>query len=95
MGFHIEYGHDLVTVDENFLSVNIPLSHPATEMHDTLYIEEQDEQGRNFLFRTHTSAHQNELIQKLGTPCKFVVPGKVYRNEKMDASHDCVFRQLE
>lgn len=95
MGFHIEYGHDMVTMEENFLSVNIPLTHPATEMHDTLYIEEKDEQDRNFVMRTHTSAHQNELIKKLGTPCKFIVPGKVYRNEKMDASHDCVFRQLE
>lgn len=95
MWFHIDYGHDKVSVFENFLSVNIPLTHPATEMHDTLYLEEKDENGNNFLMRTHTSAHQNELIQKLWTPCKFVVPGKVYRNEKMDASHDCVFRQIE
>lgn len=64
-------------------------------MHDTLYLQQTDEQDQQLLMRTHTSAHQNELIQRLGTPCKFVVPGKVYRNENMDASHDCVFRQIE
>mgnify|MGYP005666946449 CR=1 FL=1 len=95
MWFHVDYGHHKVSVHENFTSVNIPLSHPATEMHDTLYLNEKDDSGKNFLMRTHTSAHQNELIKKLGTPCKFIVPGKVYRNEKMDASHDCVFRQIE
>jgi phenylalanyl-tRNA synthetase alpha chain len=85
----------MVTQWENFSSVNIPPTHPATEMHDTLYIDQQDENGKPYLMRTHTSAHQVELIQKYGLPCKFVIPGKVYRNEKMDASHDCVFWQVE
>lgn len=94
MWFHIEYGHDLVTVQENFESVNIPASHPATEMHDTLYIK-QEEDNQKLLLRTHTSAHQVELIKKYGPACKFVVPGKVYRNENMDATHDVVFWQVE
>lgn len=64
MGFHIAYGHDLVTQYENFSSVNIPPTHPATEMHDTLYIDQTDEQDQNLLMRTHTSAHQVELIKK-------------------------------
>lgn len=95
MGFHIAYGHHVVSQWENFQSVNIPASHPATEMHDTFYLQERDAEGKEYVLRTHTSAHQIELIKQLGVPCKFVVPGKVYRNEKMDASHDCVFRQLE
>ncbi len=95
MGYAIECGHHMVTVEENFESVNIPATHPATEMHDTLYIDHHDTQWRNYLMRTHTSAHQVALIKKHGTPCKFVVPWKVYRNEKMDASHDCVFWQVE
>jgi len=102
MWFHIAYGHDMVNVYENFESVNIPATHPATEMHDTLYINSPSLEERSLakveerlLLRTHTSAHQIELIKKLWLPCKFVVPGKVYRNEKMDASHDCVFWQVE
>lgn len=95
MWFYIDYGHDIVTQYENFTSVNIPPTHPATEMHDTLYLEQIDSEGKNLLMRTHTSAHQVALIKKLGVPCKFVVPGKVYRNENLDASHDCVFRQIE
>lgn len=116
MGFHIHYGHDVVNQFENFTSVNIPLTHPATEMHDTIYLETNNilqttdhkllkdktewnmESGvwsSKLLLRTHTSCMQNELIQKYWPSCKFVVPGKVYRYEDMDASHDCVFRQIE
>lgn len=95
MWFHIAYGHHMVSQRENFESVNIPASHPATEMHDTLYTKDTDPEGKKYVLRTHTSAHQVELIKKLWVPCKFVIPGKVYRNEKMDASHDCVFWQLE
>lgn len=95
MWFHIAYGHHVVTQRENFHSVNIPSSHPATEMHDTLYLQNTDETWKKQVLRTHTSAHQVELIKQYGVPCKFVIPGKVYRNEKMDASHDCVFWQLE
>lgn len=64
-------------------------------MHDTLYLKDMDEEGKKYVLRTHTSAHQIELIKKYGVPGRFVIPGKVYRNEKMDASHDCVFWQLE
>ncbi len=96
MWFHIEYGHDLVNWFENFTSVNIPLSHPATEMHDTLYVKNPDQESEEkLLLRTHTSAHQNMLIKKYGPNCKFIVPGKVYRNENMDASHDVAFWQVE
>ena len=45
--------------------------------------------------RTHTTAHDNRLIKKYGTPCKFVTVGKVYRNEKLDATHDSVFWQVD
>lgn len=99
MWFHIAAGHHMVNQYENFMSVNIPLSHPATEMQDTLYVDpihvSQKQAWSWLLMRTHTSAHQVALIKQYGLPTKFVVPGKVYRNEKMDASHDCVFRQVE
>lgn len=95
MGFIIEYGKDVVSKYENFYSVNIPASHPATEMHDTYFIEQKDAQGDNLVLRTQTSAMQNELMKRYGVPLKVVVPGKVYRNESTDASHDTVFWQLE
>lgn len=95
MGFIIEYGKDVVTKYENFYSVNIPASHPATEMHDTYFLSQHDDQGDNLVLRTHTSSMQNELMKRYGVPLKTVVPGKVYRHENTDASHDTVFWQLE
>lgn len=95
MGFIIEYGTDVVTKFENFESVNIPLSHPATEMQDTIYLKETDTRGEPLILRTQTSAMQNFMIKKYGVPLKAVVPGKVYRYENMDATHDTMFYQLE
>ncbi len=95
MGFNIYYGDDVVTKYENFYSVNIPSTHPATEMHDTLFLHQLDEWGENLILRTHTSAMQNRLMKEFGAPLRVVIPGKVYRNENLDASHDMVFWQLE
>jgi len=95
MGFVMEYGTDVVTKFENFESVNIPLTHPATEMHDTIYLTDKDSSGENFVLRTHTSSMQNYLIQKYGLPLKAVVPGRTYRFENMDATHDTMFYQME
>ncbi len=95
MWFTIEYGHDMVTKFENFISLNIPLTHPATEMHDTFFINSKDESGENYVLRTHTTAIDNDLIKHYGVPCKIVIPSKVYRYEATDASHDTTFYQLE
>lgn len=95
LGFIVEYGHDIVTKYQNFFSLNIPASHPATEMHDTFFLKDCDDTWENLILRTHTTSMDNELIKKYGVPCKIVVPGKVYRYEDMDASHDSMFRQLE
>ncbi len=95
MGFIVEYGTDMVTKFENFESVNIPLTHPATEMHDTIYLNDKDPSWENLILRTHTSSMQNYLIQKYGLPLKAVVPWRTYRFENMDASHDTMFYQME
>ncbi len=94
-GFIIEYGDEVVSKFENFESVNIPLSHPATEMHDTIYLEETDPSGEWLVLRTHTSSSQNYLIKKYWAPLKAVLPSKVYRYEDLDATHDSMFYQLE
>lgn len=95
MWFIIEQWNDLVTKYENFYSVNIPSTHPATEMHDTIYTKHNEENWDNYILRTHTSAAQNYILKKYWAPVKAVIPWKVYRYENMDASHDTVFRQYE
>ncbi len=95
LGFNIYYGDDVVTKYENFYSVNIPATHPATEMHDTLFLHQHDATGENLILRTQTSAMQNRLMKQFGVPLRVVIPWKVYRSENLDASHDMVFRQLE
>ena len=93
--FIIEYGTEMVTKFENFEAVNIPLTHPATEMHDTIYLNEKDPTGENLVLRTHTSSMQNFMIKKYGVPLKALVPGRTYRFENMDATHDVMFYQVE
>ncbi len=95
MWFIIDYGHEIVTKFENFESVNIPLSHPATEMHDTIYLEDKDPSWQNLILRTHNSAHQVQDIMKYGVPLKLWSPGRVYRFDSMDASHDVMFQYAE
>ena len=95
LGFAIEYGDEIVTKYENFESVNIPLTHPATEMHDTYYLNQTDNHGQNLVLRTHTSAMQQKIIKQYGSEFKCIIPGKVYRCESTDVSHDTMFWQLE
>lgn len=95
LGFIMEYGTEVVTKFENFESVNIPLTHPATEMHDTIYLQDKDPSGENLVLRTHTSSMQNYMIKKYGVPLKALIPGRAYRFENMDATHDVMFYQVE
>ena len=64
-------------------------------MHDTLYLDQKDTNSEQLALRTHTTAMQNMLIGKYGVPLKIVIPGKVYRNENTDATHDTTFYQLD
>ena len=95
MWFIVESWTDAVSKFENFEAVNIPVSHPATEMHDTIYLSERDERGENYVLRTHTSAGQNYVLRKYGVPIKAVLPWRVYRFENVDATHDTMFYQFE
>ncbi len=95
MGFIVELGTEIVSKYENFETVNIPISHPATEMHDTIYVAKQDPRGENYVLRTHTSSAQNYVIKKYGVPIKAVLPGRCYRFDEMDATHDTMFYQIE
>ena len=70
------------------------MTHPATEMHDTLYADKMIDWYKTLL-RTHTTAYQNHVLQKYGPVCKVATLWKVYRNEKKDATHDTMFWQLD
>jgi len=89
MGFIIAEGPEIVTEYECFESLNIPKNHPARDMHDTFYLDD----GR--VLKTHTSALQNEMLRKYGPEFRAIFPGRCFRNEAVDATHDNTFFQLE
>ena len=89
MGFVVEDGAEIVTEFENFDSVNVPSTHPARDMQDTFWLSD----GR--VLKTHTSASQNRMLKKYGTEFGAIFPGRCFRNENMDASHETTFFQVE
>ncbi len=91
MGFIIpDYG-EAESEFFNFEALNIPEDHPARDMQDTFWL---DMPGRNLL-RTHTSPGQIRSMREFAPPFKAIFPGKVYRYEAMDASHEHTFHQVE
>lgn len=89
MGFTVEEGNEVETEYNNFESVNVPKYHPARDMQDTFWLENGQ------LLKTQTSAAQNKIMKKYGTPLKAIFPGRCFRNEDLDASHENTFFQLE
>jgi len=89
MGFTVLDGPEAETEYYNFDALNIPADHPARDMQDTFWLKD----GR--LLRTHTSPVQVRGLEKLGLPLKMIAPGRVFRNEEVDASHEHTFYQLE
>ena len=89
LGFAVLDGPEVETEYHNFDALNIPADHPARDMQDTFWLE-----GGNLL-RTHTSAVQVRGMQKLGPPLRMIAPGRAFRNESVDASHEHTFYQLE
>ena len=89
MGFTIEDGFEIETEYNNFEAVNVPKNHPARDMQDTFYLENGQ------VLKTHTSASQNRIMRKYGAPLKAIFPGRCFRNEELDASHENTFFQLE
>ncbi len=89
MGFIVEDFKEIVTDYECFEAVNIPKDHPARDMQDTYYLENGQ------LLKTHTSAAQNFILKKYGAPVRAIFPGRCFRNEATDASHETTFFQME
>jgi len=94
MGFGVVQGPELETEHYNFDALNIPTDHPSRDMWDTFWIKNPGGEERKVL-RTHTSPMQIRWMENIGAPTRIVVPGKVFRNEATDATHEAQFYQLE
>ena len=89
LGYSVECGPEIETDFYNFESLNIPKNHPARDMQDTFYLDE------NRLLRTHTSPVQIRYLEKNPPPARIIAPGRVYRRDAVDATHSPVFNQVE
>ena len=96
MGFDMVEGPEVEWDRYNFEMLNIPRDHPARDMWNTLWVDYTDEDGqRPMLLRTHTSPMQARFMEGNQPPVRVVVPGKVYRYEATDATHEWHFYQVE
>ncbi|MEW6745785.1 MAG: phenylalanine--tRNA ligase subunit alpha [Planctomycetota bacterium] len=89
MGFTVLDGPEVESEYFNFEALNIPHYHPARDLQDTFWLE------NGALLRTHTSPVQIRAMRRFGAPLRAVVPGRVFRYETQDASHEHTFHQLE
>jgi len=96
MGFEVREGPEVEWDRYNFDMLNIPKEHPARDMWDTMWVDrENEEDERSMLLRTHTSPMQARIMETTEPPVRVIVPGKVYRYEATDASHEWHFQQVE
>jgi phenylalanyl-tRNA synthetase alpha chain len=89
MGFSVAEGPEVETDYYNFQALNFPANHPSRDSQDTFYVDDE------VLLRTHTSPVQVRYMEAHPPPVRIVAPGRVYRNEAVDASHAAEFFQLE
>ena len=94
LGFSVVDGPELETQWYNFEALNMPKDHPARDMQDTFYVK-NPAGGEDLVLRTHTSPNQIRFMEKNEPPFRIIVPGKVFRNEATDASHEYQLHQFE
>jgi len=90
IGFNVEEGPDVESEYNNFTALNTPDNHPARDMHDTFYLDN----NKKFLLRTHTSPVQVRTMLKGKPPFKIIAPGRTYRSDS-DHTHAPMFHQVE
>lgn len=91
LGFAVAEGPEIEDDWHNFTALNLPEHHPARDMQDTFYIQ----QNPDILLRTHTSNLQVREMEKGKLPIRGIYPGRVYRNETVSARSHCFFHQVE
>ncbi|MEK6677538.1 MAG: phenylalanine--tRNA ligase subunit alpha [Planctomycetota bacterium] len=89
LGFTVEAGPEMETEFFNFEALNIPATHPARDMQDTFWLT------NGMLLRTQTSPVQIRAMKKFGAPLRVIAPGRCFRYETIDASHENTFHQVE
>ena len=89
IGFNVAYGPEIDDDYHNFSALNVPEHHPARDMQDTFFID------KDIVLRTHTSNVQIHLMEEEDPPLRFIVPGRVYRNEAISYKSYCLFHQVE
>lgn len=92
LGFQTVFGPEVETGHYNFDLLNIPSDHPARDVWDTMIV---DTPNSEIVLRTHTSPMQARVMEQTEPPVRVVVPGRTYRYEAQDASHEWMFHQLE
>ena len=90
-GFSVIEGPEIETEEYNFRKLNLPEGHPATDLQDTLYIDEK----KGLLLRTHTSSIESRVLTTQKPPIRAVVGGKCYRNETLNATNGAFFWQYQ
>ena len=94
IGFVFAEGPEAETEHYNFDMLNVAKDHPARDMQDTFWLKSEDVQ-EPMVLRTHTSPVQARYMEKHTPPIRVIVPGKVFRNEATDVTHEAQFHQLE
>ena len=89
LGYQVVEGPEIESDFYNFSALNIPKDHPARDMQDTFYLQD------NLLLRTHTSPVQIRFLEKNEPPIRIISPGRVYRRDAVDSTHSPVFHQIE
>lgn len=90
MGFDVYESMEMTTEYLNFDAVNVPKNHPARDMQDTFWLEWETN-----VLATQTSCMQNLILRSKNIPIRAIIPGRVFRNEDVDATHDNTFYQVE
>ena len=91
VGFELSEGPEIEDDWHNFTALNLPQHHPARDMQDTFFIQ----QNPDILLRTHTSSVQVRYLEDNPPPLKIISPGRVYRNEAISSRSHCIFHQVE
>ncbi len=95
MGYEVVDGPEIESQAYNFDLLNVPEDHPSRDIQDTFYIDVKDDNNRPYVLRTHTSPVQIRAMETRKPPVRLIVPGRVYRNERVDAGHEATFYQCE
>jgi phenylalanyl-tRNA synthetase alpha chain len=95
IGFAVADGPEIEDEYHCFDALNTPADHPARDTQDTFYIATPQAGSQRMLLRTHTSSVQIRVMEKQPPPVRIVVPGRVYRRDNPDATHNPTFHQIE